>query len=70
MCPIVPILLPVMCLTVSILVIEEGWRQKRRQRSSRLFVGQNLFNSLPHYGCFALVYLEEQVEFILIFQID
>ena len=28
--------------------IEEGWKQKARQRSSRLFGGQNLFNSLPH----------------------
>ena len=27
--------------------IEEGWREKQRQRSSRLFVGQNCFNSLP-----------------------
>ena len=27
--------------------IEEGWRKKQRQRSSRLFGGQNLFNSLP-----------------------
>ena len=25
----------------------EGWRQKQRQRSSRLFGGQTLFNSLP-----------------------
>ena len=29
--------------------IEEGWREKQRQRSSRLFEGQNLFNSLPRY---------------------
>ena len=28
-------------------VIEEGQRQKKRQRSSLLFVGKNLFNSLP-----------------------
>ena len=28
-------------------IIEEGWRQKQRQRSSRLFGGQILFNSLP-----------------------
>ena len=27
--------------------IEEGWRQQARQRSSRLFWGQNLLNSLP-----------------------
>ena len=27
--------------------IEEGWRQKQRQKSLRLFWGQNLFNSLP-----------------------
>ena len=27
--------------------IEEGWREKQRQRSSRLFGGQILFNSLP-----------------------
>ena len=31
------------CITV----IEEGWREKQRQRSSRLFGGQNLFTSLP-----------------------
>ena len=28
-------------------LLENGWREKQRQRSSRLFVGQNLFNSLP-----------------------
>ena len=28
--------------------IEDGWKQKARQRSSRRFGGQNLFNSLPH----------------------
>ena len=28
-------------------LIEEGRRQKKRQRSSRLFRGQNIFNSLP-----------------------
>ena len=27
--------------------IEEGWKQKARQRSSRRFRGQNLSNSLP-----------------------
>ena len=32
--------------------------------------GQNLFNSLPRYSCFVLVYLKEKVEFILFFQID
>ena len=26
--------------------MEEGWREKQRQRSSRLFVGQNWFNSV------------------------
>ena len=29
--------------------IEEGWREKQRQRSSRLFEGRNLFNFLPRY---------------------
>ena len=29
--------------------IEEGFIQKRRQRSSLLFGGQNWFNALPHY---------------------
>ena len=29
-------------------------REKQRQRSSRLFAGQNLFNSLPRYCCFCL----------------
>ena len=28
-------------------VIEEGWREKQRQRSLRLFGGKNLLNSLP-----------------------
>ena len=27
--------------------IEEGWRQKQKQRSSRLFGLQNLLNSMP-----------------------
>ena len=31
----------------SVSAIEEGFIQKRRQRSSLLFGGQNLFNSLP-----------------------
>ena len=30
-------------------VIEEGWGQKPRQRSSHLFEGQNLINFLAHY---------------------
>ena len=29
-------------------VLEEGWIGKQRQRSSRLFGGQNLLNFLPH----------------------
>ena len=29
-------------------IIEEGWKQKTRQRSSRRFGGQNVFNSLPN----------------------
>ena len=31
----------------SVYTKEEGWNMKTRQRSSRLFGGQNLFNSLP-----------------------
>ena len=33
--------------SASLTLLEEEWRQKQRQRSSRLFGGQNLFNSLP-----------------------
>ena len=47
-------------------IIEEGWREKQRQRSSCLFGGQNL--SIPcHISCFAPVDLEERVEFIRFF---
>ena len=49
--------------------IEEGWREKQRQRSSRLFGGR--FCSIPcRTSYFASVGLEEMVEFILFFQID
>ena len=51
--------------------IEEGWRTKQRQRSSRLLGGQKSFNSLPCYSsCFVSVDMQEKVEFILFFQID
>ena len=44
--------------------IEEGWREKQRQRSSRLFGGR--IYSIPcRASCFASVDLEEMVEFIL-----
>ena len=43
--------------------IEEGWKQKAQQRSSRRFEVQNLFNSLLRYSCLAQVCLEETVEF-------
>ena len=36
------------CITV----IEEGWREKQRQRSSHLFGGQNLFKFLAALGVF------------------
>ena len=48
--------------------LEEGWREKQRQRSSPLFGGQILFNSLTA-SCFASVGLEETFEFIPFFQI-
>ena len=42
--------------------IEEGWRAKQRQRSSRLFGGRNCL--IPcRTTCFSLVGLEEQDEF-------
>ena len=43
--------------------------KKQRQRSSRLFGGQKLFNSLLRCcaGCFASVYLREKDEFLLLF---
>ena len=53
------------------LIIEEGWKQKTRQRSSRLFGGQHLlikFLAALSASCFASVYLEETVEFILFSQ--
>ena len=49
--------------------IEEGWREKQRQKLLRLFGGQNLFNSLRRY-LFAWVALEEKDEFNRFFQID
>ena len=36
------------CTFAYVLIIEEGWKQKANQRSSRQFGGQILFNSLPH----------------------
>ena len=36
------------CSTYSIIPIEEGYRQKRRQRSLLLFAGQHWLNSVPH----------------------
>ena len=61
--------------------IEEGKIQKKRQRSSPLLGGQNLFNTLTRYICFVLGKLEEKdvriatwwfeekVELILFFKI-
>ena len=46
--------------------IEEGLNQKTRQRSLRLFGGQNSCSA----SCFASVYLEQTVEFNCLFQID
>ena len=34
--------------------LEEGFIQKRRQSPSLLSEGQNVFNFLPRYSCFAL----------------
>ena len=59
-------------------IIAEGFRQKRRQRSSLLFGGQNVFNSLPRYlfrtiwrkGWIAPGWYEEKVELILIFKLS
>ena len=51
------------------LIIEEGWGQKPRQRSSRLLGGRTCSISC-RASCFAAVDLEETVEFMLFFQID
>ena len=48
------------------ITIEEGFKQKPRQRSSRLFGGQLLCRA----SYFALVVLKEMVEIILFFQND
>ena len=49
--------------------IEEGWREKPRQRSSHLF-GDRIYSVPYRASCFASVDLEEKVEFILFFQLD
>ena len=49
--------------------IEEGQRQKKRQRQLLLFGGNTFFNSLPCYSYFAMDDFEEQDEFIPFFQI-
>ena len=48
------------------LIEEEGLNQKTRQRSLRLFGGQNTCRA----SCFASVQLEQTVEFNSLFQID
>ena len=70
-----PLLKPVDCCTV---FIEEGFIQMRRQRSSLLFEGQNLFNSLPRSLFYtqmiwrkrwiAREWYEEKDDFILFFE--
>ena len=50
----------------TIITIEEGFKQKPRQRSSRLFGGQLLCRA----SYFALVVLKEMVQIILFFQND
>ena len=48
-------------------IIEEGWSEKQRRRSSRQFGGQ-ICGSIPcHASCFVSVDLEETVELILFF---
>ena len=49
---------------------EEEWREKQRQRSSRLFGGADFIQFLAALASFALVNLEDKVEYILFFQID
>ena len=49
----------ILCTTVfsyfkeTVSSIEGGFIQKKRQMSSLLFEGQNLFNSMPRYSCLA-----------------
>ena len=50
---------------VHICTVVEGWREKQKQRSSRLF-GDKLYSIPCGASCFGSVHLEEKDEFILL----
>ena len=50
--------------------IEDGWRQKQRQRSSRLFREAEFVQFLAALAVLPRFDLEETVELILFFEID